>query len=81
MRGSSFDKYPEITAIYKETDKNTNNDPVAILKQRDNQYKHRVSYMVKEIEVIEKFDNDMLDNMIQNDSLNQRFKSKSLPSL
>ena len=33
------------------------------------------------IEVIEEFDNDILDNMIKNNSLDQRFKTKSLPSL
>ena len=66
--------------IVSENRKNTKNNPT-ISKQHNNQYKHRVSYMIEGIEVIEKFDNDMLDNMIQNDSLNQRFKSKSLPSL
>ena len=35
---------------------------------------------IEEIEVIEELDSDILDNMINNDALNQRFKTRSLPS-
>ena len=47
--------------------------------QQNQGYKFRANNM-QGIEVIEELDSDILDNMINNDSLNQRFKSRSLPS-